>query len=152
MAQPTTRQDTTLRITRTFAPPRETVFRAWTDPEALKQWWGPPGYGTPVAEVDLRAGGRYRLGMRELPEGAIFYLSGTYREIRPPEKLVYTWRWESDPPESQTLVTVEFQERGAATEVVVTHEMFAARDQRDKHEMGWTGCLGKLVPFLAQWR
>ncbi len=63
---------TTLRLTRTFAAPREKVFRAWTDPEELKKWFGPVGYATPMAEVDLRVGGKYQLGMRKLPGGDIF--------------------------------------------------------------------------------
>lgn len=147
MAQPTVGPDTTLRLTRTFAAPRERVFRAWTDPEALKRWWGPPGYGTPTVEVDLRAGGPYRLGMRKLPDGELFYLSGTFREVTPPERLVYTWRWEHEPGE--TLVTVEFLDRGGSTEVVLTHEMFQAREARDAHAQGWAGCLDKLVTFLG---
>ena len=59
MAQSAIKQETTLRITRTFAAPRDRVFPAWTNPEKLKQWWGPPGYATPTGEVDLRVGGRY---------------------------------------------------------------------------------------------
>ena len=149
MAHPTITPDTTLRITRTFAAPRERVFRAWTEPEQLKRWWGPPGYGTPVAEVDLRVGGRYRFGMRHLPDGEIFYLSGTYREVTPPARLVYTWRWEGEPDGQESRVTVEFNDRGASTDVVVLHEMFASRDERDKHEQGWTGCLERLVETLA---
>lgn len=98
MAPSTVGQETTLHLTRTFAAPRAAVFRAWTDPERLKQWWGPPGYATPAVELDLRVGGRYRIGMRKLPDGDVFYLSGVYQEVRPPERLVYTWRWESERP------------------------------------------------------
>ncbi len=149
MAQSTATQETTLRIIRTFAAPRDRVFQAWTDPEKLKLWWGPPGFTTPVAEVDLRVGGRYRFGMKKSPDGELFYLSGAYREVRPPEKLVYTWRWENEAPASETLVTVEFRSLGGSTEVVLTHEMFANRHERDQHEMGWTGCLERLVAVLA---
>jgi len=149
MAQPTTRPDTTLRITRTFAAPRERVFQAWTDPAALKEWWGPPGYATPVAEVDLRVGGRYRIGMTEQPDGQVIYLTGVFREVRPPEKLVYTWHWESDATQSETLVTVEFRDQGASTEVALLHEMFPTAQERDAHERGWTGALDKLVGFFA---
>lgn len=93
MAAPAASPRVRLEIRRTFEAPREKVFEAWTLPEALTQWWGPEGYATPSAEVDLRPGGRYRLGMKKLPDGEIFYLSGAYREVRAPEKLVYTWRW-----------------------------------------------------------
>ena len=133
-----------LSMTRTFTAPRERVFQAWTDPEELKKWWGPGGYSTPTAEVDLKVGGSYRFGMKP-PEGEVFFLSGEYREIRSPEKLVYTWRWEGseDHPE-ETLVTVEFRDRGEITEVVVTHEKFRDEEQCHQHEVGWAGCLDRL--------
>jgi len=134
-----------LCLTRTFAAPREKVFRAWSDPNALNRWFGPVGYSTPRAEVDLRVGGQYRLGMRKLPDGDIFYLTGAYREVRPPEKLVYTWRWESEPELGETLVTVEFRDRGNSTDVVVAHELFPTETARDDHDKGWNSCLDRLV-------
>lgn len=148
MAQSTAGQETTLRITRTFAAPRERVFRAWTDPAALKEWWGPPGYATPTAEVDLRVGGRYRLGMMKLPDGQVSHLSGTYREVHAPEKLVYTWRWEDKPERGETLVTVEFHDRGGSTEIVLTHELFPTQKARQEHERGWSGGLDNLAKIL----
>jgi uncharacterized protein YndB with AHSA1/START domain len=138
----------TLNLRRIFKAPREKIFRAWTDPEELKKWWGPEGYTTPSAEVDLRVGGKYRLGMRKLPDGQIFYLSGIYREVRPPERLVYTWRWEAQPEHGETLVTVEFRQVGDSTEVVLTHERFPTEKARDDHNRGWTGCLDRLAKVL----
>jgi uncharacterized protein YndB with AHSA1/START domain len=77
---------------------------------------------------------------------------GTYREIRAPEKLVFTWVWEAgggcgesqggDPIETQ--VTVEFHENGTETEIILTHEMFQSTESRDKHDEGWSGCLNRL--------
>lgn len=98
--------------------------------------------------MDLRVGGRFRLGMRKLPDGEIFYLAGTYREVRPPERLVYTWRWESEPELGETLVTVELRERGASTEVVLTHELFPSAEVRQQHERGWASCLDRLAKIL----
>jgi uncharacterized protein YndB with AHSA1/START domain len=149
MAGPPASPAVTLRLTRRFAAPREKVFQAWTTPEALKQWWGPPGHATPSAEVELRPGGRYRFGMRRLPDGPLFYLSGTYREVRPPERLVYTWRWEAEPEYGETLVTVEFRDRGGSTEVVLTHELFPTPPMRDQHQRGWVGCLDRLADALG---
>ena len=140
--------ETTLNLRRTFKAPRKKVFQAWTDPEELKKWWGPEGYATPPAEVDLRVGGKYRLGMRKLPDGELFYLSGIYREVRPPEKLVYTWRWEAQPEHGETLVTVEFRELRDSTEVVLTHERFPTEKARDDHNRGWSGCLDRLAKLL----
>jgi len=148
MASPTRGTEITLNLRRIFKAPREKVFRAWTDPEELKKWWGPEGYATPSAEVDLRVGGKYRLGMRKLPDGEIFYLSGIYREVRPPESLVYTWRWEAQPEHGETLVTVEFREVRDSTEVVLTHERFPTQKARDDHNRGWSGCLDRLAKLL----
>lgn len=142
--------ETRLHLKRVFAAPRDKVFQAWTDPQALTRWWGPPGYATPTASVDLRPGGGYRFGMRKLPDGDIFYLSGIYREVRWPERLVYTWRWEAEPESGETLVTVEFRELAGATEVVVTHELFPSEKARGDHDKGWNGCLDRLTDLLAR--
>jgi uncharacterized protein YndB with AHSA1/START domain len=148
MASRSPNPQTTLHLARTFLAPREKVFRAWTNPEELKKWWGPPGYSTPSAEVDLRVGGKYRLGMRKLPDGELFYLTGTYRDVRPPERLVYTWRWEANPEMGETLVTVEFRAVGDSTEVVLTHEFFPNQKARDDHNQGWSGCLDRLATVV----
>jgi uncharacterized protein YndB with AHSA1/START domain len=150
VASPKASPETTLHLTRTFAAPREKVFRAWTEPEELKRWWGPEGYATPIAEVDLQVGGKYRLGMRKLPEGDLFYLVGTYREVRRPEKLVYTWSWEGQADFGETLVTVEFRDRGPSTEVVLTHALFRTEKARQDHDKGWNGCLDRLAKALSE--
>ncbi|MCI0372191.1 MAG: SRPBCC domain-containing protein [candidate division NC10 bacterium] len=148
MVGPKPSREATLHLTRTFAAPREKVFRVWTDPEELKKWWGPEGYATPTAEVDLRVGGKYRLGMMKLPKGEIFYLSGTYREVRPPERLVYTWVWEGSQELGETLVTVEFRAQGRGTEIHITHELFPTAKAREDHEKGWSSCLDRLARIL----
>ena len=142
------RTENTLNLRWTFKASREKVFRAWTDPEELKKWWGPEGYATPSAEVDLRVGGKYRLGMRKLPDGEIFYLTGIYREVRPPERLVYSWRWEAEPEYGETQVTVDFRQAGNSTEVVLTHEFFPTGKARDDHNRGWSSCLDRLAKLL----
>lgn len=80
-------------VTRVFDAPRELVWKAWTDPEMIKKWWGPEGFTAPSAKVDLRVGGRYTYSMRG-PEGSgwdkVMYSSGEYKEIVPLEKIVTT--------------------------------------------------------------
>ena len=147
MVAPGPRANLTLNVSRVFDVPRERVFRAWTDPTLLEKWWGPPGFTCPTAQVDLRAGGRYRLAMKP-PEGETFYLGGEFREIRPPERLVYTWQWEGDPLE--TLVTVEFKDLGARTEVILTHERFPDAEAVARHTDGWNGCLLRLTELLSE--
>ncbi len=91
-----TDQSDHVEIVRTIEAPREQVFRAWTDPDELRRWWGPGEFRCPEAQVDLRPGGSYRLVMQPTA-GDPFVLGGTYREVEPPARLVYTWRWETGP-------------------------------------------------------
>jgi uncharacterized protein YndB with AHSA1/START domain len=78
-----------LTITRTFAAPREQVWRAWTDPRHLAAWWGPEGLTNPVCEVDVRPGGSIHIVMRD-PDGTDYPMRGEFREIVAPERLVFT--------------------------------------------------------------
>jgi uncharacterized protein YndB with AHSA1/START domain len=137
----------TLSLRRTFQAPRERVFRAWTTPEEMMRWKAPGDRTAPLVEVDLRVGGTYRIHMRS-PDGGEMRLVGVYREVDPPRKLVYTWNWETSPELGETLVTVEFVERGRATEVVLTHELFPTEAARALHEQGWRGSLDKLADVL----
>lgn len=94
MASTPSHSDTTLRIKRTFAAPREKVWQAWTDPKALRRWFLPADdFSTSLVEVDLRLGGKYRIQMKS-PDGEFHTVGGVYREILPPEKLVFTWAGE----------------------------------------------------------
>jgi uncharacterized protein YndB with AHSA1/START domain len=135
-------------MTRVVPAPRERVFRAWTDPDELKRWWGPGRFTTPHAEIDLRPGGRYALVMQP-PDGAPLHLTGTYLQVRPPERLVYTWRWEDGVPETgETLVEVEFRDRGDQTEVIVVHRGFPEGSPQDPYRQGWQSGLSKLAAAL----
>lgn len=144
-----TAEKLTIQMSRTIKAPREAVFRAWTEPETLRLWFHPaPTYTTPVADVDLRPGGRYRIVMRAA-DGADHAVSGTFREIQPPERLVFTWAWEDAVDEPETVVTVELVERGESTEVVLTHQGFATLERREQHTHGWTGCLEQLATQIG---
>lgn len=124
----------------------ERIFRAWTDPAELVQWWGPAGVRCIAAELDLRVGGRYRIG-NELPDKSIVWIEGEFERIERPSLLVYTWR--TDPQsKARERVTVRMNAQGQGTEVVVTHERIASPSRRDQHAMGWTGCLDGLSAFL----
>jgi len=147
MATSTGTRGEALEVRRTFSAPRARVFQAWTTPEEVKLWAAPgPTLAVPVAEIDLRVGGGYRIHMRE-PDGKEYRVVGTYREVDPPRRLVYTWTWETDPTVVDSLVTVEFHDRKGATEVVLRHEGLPA-DKKDGHEVGWIGCLEKLAQIL----
>ena len=150
MARPVTNTETTLHLQRTFAAPRERVFRAWTDPEELKRWWCPEGWTSAGVEIDLRTGGEYRIGMKKLAGGDLLYITGKYLEVRPPQKLVYTWNWQGAfPGMPETRVTVEFVDVGGATEVFLTHENFPNAEIMAEHNKGWTGVLDRLANTLS---
>jgi uncharacterized protein YndB with AHSA1/START domain len=135
--------ETSLRVERSFDASAEEVFDAWTNPEVLRRWWAVhPDGSTPVAEVDLRVGGRYRLAM-ENPDGERHTVGGEYQEVERPSRLVYSWQWELDSGEIGQLstVTVEFHDRGQRTDVVLEHTGLPDADSRDRHAQGWTACM-----------
>ena len=139
-----------LTIEHTFAAPRPRVFEAWSSPEVLLRWWGAgPDWTSPAVEIDLRPGGRYRLSMTDPGAGAVYTVGGEYIEVAPPERLVYTWVWEtpgSPTGDLTTLVTVEFREApGDRTTVILTHTGFDDTDQRNRHDEGWRACLANLA-------
>jgi uncharacterized protein YndB with AHSA1/START domain len=139
----TTSSETSLRIERVFDAPCEQVFDAWTNPEVLRRWWtAHPDGSTPVAEVDLRVGGRYRLTM-QLPDGSRHTVGGEYHEVVRPSKLVYSWQWEQGGGESGhvSTVTVSFHGRDERTLVVLEHTGLADAQSRDRHAEGWSACL-----------
>jgi uncharacterized protein YndB with AHSA1/START domain len=141
--------DEVVQITRLIDAPREEVFQAWTDPAHLRQWWGPGEFTCPAADMDLRVGGGYRLVM-QAGAGDPFVLGGVFREVEPPTRLVYTWRWETGPAAdgSESLVTVEFHDRGPQTELVLTHSEFPESHGPAPYAMGWEGGLVKLERLL----
>jgi len=139
----------TLTLARFVDMPREKVWEAWTDSGLLDRWWWPARFQT-AYEVDLRIGGQFSFRTADLPDLGVLTVSGTYIEIRHPERLAYTWRWENgDEPLSQ--VTIDFAERAAGTEVCITHRGFVTREDCDNHRLGWSDCLDRLEALIPQW-
>jgi uncharacterized protein YndB with AHSA1/START domain len=120
------------------------VYRMFTEPDELKRWWGPRGFSTPDATLDVRVGGRYRFSMRP-PDGEVFHLSGEFLEIEPEHRLVFTFRWEEPHPDDRTTTaTVSFVRIGEATEVSLSQGEFATDERLELHRGGWTDSLEKL--------
>ena len=136
-----------LVVRRTINAPAERLFRAWTEPEQLLKWWGPGPAHCRHAELDLRVGGRYRIA-NAFPDGRVVWIVGEFERISPPHELVYSWRLEGSGPDVER-VTVRFEGRGSATEVVVLHERIASGSAREGHEKGGEGCLDGLARYLA---
>lgn len=147
----TNRQEKVLQMRRIFFAPRERVFDAWVEPAALQHWFHPsPDMTSPEVSVDLREGGKYSIVM-ENAEGRRHNVAGTYRQIKRPEKLVFTWQWQAEEPTPETLVTVElFEIADGATELVLTHTQFPTQEGRDRHAIGWEGTLSQLFSFMMR--
>ena len=135
----------TLVVRKTIAAPAEFLFDAWTEPEKMKQWWGPGDVKCVAVEIDLRVGGRYRIA-NQFPDGKILWIVGDFESIERPHKLVYTWSVEPATGPAER-VTVEFEPHDGVTEVIVTHERIPDAATRDRHEAGWHGCLDGLVSY-----
>jgi len=143
-----------LSITRVFDAPRDLVFQAWTDPRHLAAWWGPRGFVAPSVDMDVSPGGRWRTCIRPEDGGDEYWCSGQYREVTPPERLVFTFAWE-EPPGTRgddTVVTVSFADLGGKTEMTFHQAAFDSVAVRDEHESGWVECFDDLAIHLAETR
>lgn len=125
------------------------VFAAWTEPEQLVRWWGPPGTECTEAYIDLRVGGQFRLA-NKLPDGNVVWISGTYEEVESPRRLRHTWLVEAMPGAVASTVSITFDANNGGTDVVISHENIANAELRDSHESGWIGCLDCLATLLAE--
>lgn len=138
-----------LQMTRVLRAPRSLVFRALTEPGELAKWWGPNGFTAPSVDFDPRVGRSYRIAMQP-PEGEVFYLTGEFREVEPPARLVYTFRWEDPTPDDrETVVTLSLQELGDDTELDFAQGTFATEERRALHEEGWTNSFDKLEELMS---
>src|SRR5512135_1518808 len=143
-----------LTLTRVFEAPRERVWQAWTDPKLLAQWWGPQGFTSPVCEVDARPGGAILIHMSGF--GMLAPMSGVFKEVVPPERLVFTNNafFEVPPvkPIIEGITTVTFEDLGGKTKVTVHNAVLRAKPEAaqalDGMEPGWTQSLEKLADFL----
>ena len=148
----TARDTFDLTIRRVIHAPRQKVFDAFIKPDLVRQWMGPRGFKVTNLAMEPRAGGLYRLTMQHRM-GDTSTVNGTYKEIAPPERIVFTWKWDGERMAAlpETIVTVTFTERmgeqGAETEVQLLHSGFPASEVRDEHNSGWQGCLNKLADF-----
>jgi uncharacterized protein YndB with AHSA1/START domain len=149
-----------LQIRHTFAAPRQRVFDAWARREQLERWMckDVPSHQVIHHQQDIRPGGRWRMEIRDPAKNEVYWGEGTYLEVKPPEKIVFTWSWfkevagaanvDMHPESTVTEVTVEFFERGQQSEIVLTHRGLGSEKLRKDHEGGWAGCLRELEKTL----
>jgi uncharacterized protein YndB with AHSA1/START domain len=142
-------------LTRVFDAPRALVFKAWTDPKLMAQWWGPKGFTNPICELDPRVGGTWRIVMRT-PDGHEYPCDGVYREIVKPERLVFTniARDKDGNPVIDGLTTVTFTEHDGKTTLTLRTRGTAVVDYAAAYllgmETGWTQSLERLAQLVAK--
>jgi uncharacterized protein YndB with AHSA1/START domain len=126
----TTPSDREIRLTRLFDAPRDLVFEAMSKPEHITQWWGRigEGYSVPVCEVDLRPGGKWRY-VNQTPNGQLATFYGVYREVAPPERVVFTEIFEPF-PDAESVCTVVLTAENGKTRFSLT-ALYPSRDVRD---------------------
>jgi uncharacterized protein YndB with AHSA1/START domain len=155
-------------ISRTFNAPRELVWKAFTDPEEMKQWWGPKGFTVIASKMDFRPGGTYHYGMRA-PDGSAMWGKLVYREIDPPQRMLLvnsfsdeaggitrhpmapSWPLEMlstflfEEENGRTCLTIKWKPLNASAEEIAT---FAGA--HDGMRQGWTGTMDQLDAYLAK--
>jgi uncharacterized protein YndB with AHSA1/START domain len=139
-----------LNLQRRYPVAPEKVWRAWTEPQALKQWWGPGGpEAVSLVQLDVRVGGRFRI-LFGGPRGDDHEVQGTYREVVPNRRLAFTWTWPRTTPERESLVTITFNAVAGGTELDFVHAQHFDEKVRDGHLQGWSEAFVKLDRFLLQ--
>ena len=138
-----------LRVVRRVRAPRDDAFDAWVNPQRLPAWFGPRGTTVVAVQGELRVGKDYRLHIRH-DDGRRDQLTWTFREIAPPERLVFGWSVGADPkPEaSQSIVSITFREAGGFTEIELRHTAVATDQERHMFAIGWQGCFVGLEELL----
>jgi len=147
----------TVTLLRAFDAPRELVWKAWTDPKMMAQWFGPRGFTNPVCELDVRVGGSLRIVMRG-PDGQDYPMKGKFREVVAPERLVFT-NIATDNDGNHLLegeTTVTFTEKDGKTKLTVTSHAVGlapiAPQMLAGMEAGWTQSIDKLEGLLGDSR
>jgi uncharacterized protein YndB with AHSA1/START domain len=144
----TEEQGYVLRIERTFEAAPEDVFDAWTSPEVMRRWFHvEPDWDTPLAEVDLRVGGRVRIVMRR-PDGSEHGARGEYRLIDRPRRLVMHWTFDEDPSNEQ-LIELTFSGSAESTTVLMVNSGISTDGRRESQDRGWRGCLDQLERVVS---
>jgi uncharacterized protein YndB with AHSA1/START domain len=145
-----------LQIRRVFPAPREKVWAAWTQREQLEEWMcrDVPTHDPKYVALDVRPGGHYVMEI-PLPDGK-YVGQGTFLEVQPPEKLVFTWSWTRLPEKpgedlgGESVVTVELFDHGPSTEMLLTHTGLKTAEIQEGTQTGWQGCFEVLARSLAR--
>ena len=144
--------DRTLVIERLFDAPRALVWKAFTDPKHMVAWMGPRDYPSVLHEADVRPGGKWRGRLRATGDGRELGQGGEYHEVREPERLAFTFYWDEEDGSRgpETLVEIDFAERGDKTLMTLHQAPFQSDFQRDDHDGGWNSAFDRLAEQLVK--
>jgi len=138
-----------LVLNRHFKAPPERVFAAFTEKALMQGWFGPEPMTVPHCEVDARVGGKYRVEMHS-SAGAVHIVTGEFKEIVAPERLVFTWGWLNQAGRNpETIVTLTFRPKDGGTDLTLEQAGFASEEFRESHRGGWTSSWNALDALLA---
>jgi uncharacterized protein YndB with AHSA1/START domain len=150
MASPSASDAEYLRIERTLPAPRALVYRAFTDPARMLEWFGPHGFTATGVQLDVRVGGAWRGGMRG-PDGRELVASGVYREVVANQRLVFTYAWENDGVRGhETVCQLELADAGRQTLLKFSQGPFQTSADALDHQGGWGEAFEKLATAVAQ--
>lgn len=137
-----------LTMDRTYKATQQAVYDAWTNREALTEWFAPAKeMRTIVHEMEPEVGGKYRIEMLE-PDGTSHVIHGEYVALTPFDLIAFTWEWESEEQRVNSLVTIELSEKAGLTSMLLTHDQLASQNSVDIHQEGWAGCIAQLDAFI----
>ncbi|MEX1045968.1 MAG: SRPBCC domain-containing protein [Actinomycetota bacterium] len=153
-----------LVVSRVIDAPRDVVWKAWTEPEQVKKWWGPKGFTAPSVDADFREGGKYLYCMRS-PDGQDYWSTGIYKEISEPERIVATDSFadekgnpvpashygmpEADGMPMETTIEVTFEDQDGKTKVTIKHVGMPAGTASEMAGQGWKETLDKLAEVVS---
>jgi uncharacterized protein YndB with AHSA1/START domain len=140
-----------LKIQRTLDASVERVYKAWTNPDEICKWFGCQDMSNCQVKQDLTVGGLYQFKMTIASDGVVITIDGVFQEIVPNKKLVYTWNSDSvEFPARDSVVSIEFIERGNKTEMILNHTNFAIEKSAEGHSVGWTVAIDKILQLIEQ--
>jgi uncharacterized protein YndB with AHSA1/START domain len=150
----TPRGDREIAVKRVFAAPRELIWKAFTEPGVIKRWMsGPPAGPLTIREMDLKPGGQYRWEWLLEARGTVMRLSGAFRELVEPERIVHTETWAPPFNMGETVVTTSFADRNGntAVSIIIRYQTPAARDAMAKSDMagGMAQCYARLDALIS---
>lgn len=146
-------QETKVGAEKNFSAPVERLYKAWTTPEDLKQWWKPSENHLTNVELENREGGKIKYEFDNKDGQHAVTITGEYKEVKPNEKLVYTWNWDvasDNVKKSDHQLTITFSADGDGSKIAVTQENFQDGEAVKPHQEGWEKALNDLSEYLSK--